>query len=156
MQFADRLKPLQANVFADMDRAKAAALKSGQSIIDLSLGSSDLPTAPHVLEAIAEALPDTSTHGYSLFHSTHPFRQTAAAWYTQKFGVPVDPRNRGPTTHWLSGRHCSSAFSPTESRGFCPTHRSRLSLPCWGRSPSQWPDIYYAPAGGAWVSAPVC
>ncbi|MEM9003725.1 MAG: LL-diaminopimelate aminotransferase [Cyanobacteria bacterium P01_F01_bin.86] len=91
MQFADRLKPLQANVFADMDRAKAKALKSGQSIIDLSLGSSDLPTAPHVLEAIAEALPDTSTHGYSLFHSTLPFRETAATWYTQKFGVPVDP-----------------------------------------------------------------
>lgn len=91
MQFADRLTPLQANVFADMDRAKAKALQSGQPIIDLSLGSSDLPTAPHVLEAIATALPDTRTHGYSLFHSTLPFRQTAAAWYEAKFGIPVDP-----------------------------------------------------------------
>ena len=91
MEFAARLKPLQTNVFADMDQAKAKALQSGQTIIDLSLGSSDLPTAPHVLAAIAEALPDTSTHGYSLFHSTLPFRKTAAAWYTQKFGVPVDP-----------------------------------------------------------------
>lgn len=91
MRFSDRLKPLQANVFADMDRAKAKALRSGQTIIDLSLGSSDLPTAPHVLAAIAAALPDTSTHGYSLFHSTLPFRKTAAAWYTQKFGVSVDP-----------------------------------------------------------------
>ncbi len=91
MQFADRLKPLQTNVFADMDRAKAKAIQAGQTIIDLSLGSSDLPTAPHVLEAIAAALPDTSTHGYSLFHSTLPFRQTAAAWYERKFGLAVDP-----------------------------------------------------------------
>lgn len=91
MQFADRLQPLQTNIFADMDRAKAKALQSGQAIIDLSLGSSDLPAAPHVLEAIATALPDPSTHGYSLFHSTLPFRQTAAEWYMQKFGVPVDP-----------------------------------------------------------------
>jgi len=91
MQFADRLAPLQTNVFADMDRAKAQARQAGQSIIDLSLGSSDLPTAPAVLDTIAEALYDTSTHGYSLFHSTLPFRQTAAAWYTRKFGVPVDP-----------------------------------------------------------------
>lgn len=91
MQFADRLKPLKTNVFADMDRAKAKALSTGQAIIDLSLGSSDLPTAPHVLEAIAEALPDTSTHGYSLFHSTLPFRKTAATWYEQKFGIAVDP-----------------------------------------------------------------
>ena len=83
--------PLQTNVFADMDRAKAQARQSGQSILDLSLGSSDLPTAPAVLDTIAKALYDPSTHGYSLFHSTLPFRQTAAEWYTRKFGVPVDP-----------------------------------------------------------------
>ncbi|NEQ45139.1 MAG: LL-diaminopimelate aminotransferase [Leptolyngbya sp. SIOISBB] len=91
MQFADRLTPLQTNVFADMDRAKAQARQSGQTIIDLSLGSSDLPTAPAVLDTISEALYDTSTHGYSLFQSTLPFRQTVAQWYTGKFGVPVDP-----------------------------------------------------------------
>ena len=91
MQFADRLAPLQANVFADMDRAKAQARQTGQTIIDLSLGSSDLPTAPNVLDTISEALYDPSTHGYSLFHSTLPFRQTVAKWYTGKFGVPVDP-----------------------------------------------------------------
>jgi len=91
MQFADRLAPLQTNVFADMDRAKAKALQSGQTIIDLSLGSSDLPAAPHVQTAIADAVYDTSTHGYSLFHSTLPFRQTVAAWYERKFGLAVDP-----------------------------------------------------------------
>ncbi|MGD1907193.1 MAG: LL-diaminopimelate aminotransferase [Leptolyngbyaceae cyanobacterium] len=90
MKLADRIKPLQTNVFADMDRAKAKALASGQQIVELSLGSSDLPTAPHVLKAIAAALHDTETHGYSLFQSTLPFRETAAAWYTQKFNVPVD------------------------------------------------------------------
>lgn len=91
MQFADRLIPLQVNVFADMDRAKAKARKSGQTIVDLSLGSSDLPTAPEVLDTISKALYDTSTHGYSLFQSTLPFRQTTADWYTRKFDVPVDP-----------------------------------------------------------------
>lgn len=91
MHLADRLKSLQANVFADMDRAKARARAAGQQIIDLSLGSSDLPTPKHVLEAIAQSLPETSTHGYLLFHGTQAFRQAAAQWYTQKFGVPVDP-----------------------------------------------------------------
>jgi aspartate/methionine/tyrosine aminotransferase len=91
MQFADRLTPLRTNVFADMDQAKAKARQAGQTIIDLSLGSSDLPTAPHVLAAISNALPDPSTHGYSLFHSTLPFREAAAAWYTRKFGLSVDP-----------------------------------------------------------------
>ncbi|NEQ30334.1 MAG: LL-diaminopimelate aminotransferase [Leptolyngbya sp. SIO4C5] len=91
MQIAQRLQPLQANVFADMDQAKAEAIAQGQTIIDLSLGSSDLPAPPHVLAAIAQSLQDPSTHGYSLFHSTRPFRQAAAAWYTDKFGIEVDP-----------------------------------------------------------------
>ncbi|HEY9645640.1 MAG TPA: LL-diaminopimelate aminotransferase [Chroococcidiopsis sp.] len=91
MQFAHRLKPLQANVFADMDRAKANAQAAGKSVIDLSLGSSDLPTPAPVLEAIAQSLPDSSTHGYLLFHGTREFRVACAQWYTQKFGVPVDP-----------------------------------------------------------------
>lgn len=91
MQIAQRMQPLQVNVFADMDRAKAAARAAGQDIIDLSLGSSDQPTPPHVLEAIAAALPDTSTHGYCLFSGTEAFRQAAAAWYEDKFGIAVDP-----------------------------------------------------------------
>jgi aspartate/methionine/tyrosine aminotransferase len=91
MQFAKRLQPLQANVFADMDQAKAKAKASGQDIIDLSLGSSDLPASEHVLAAMRESLSDNSTHGYLLFHGTQAFRQAAADWYTQKFGISVNP-----------------------------------------------------------------
>lgn len=91
MQFAKRLQPLQSNVFADMDRAKAKARAAGQEIIDLSLGSSDLPTSAHIIDAIAQSLSDQSTHGYLLFHGTQAFRQAAANWYTQKYGIPIDP-----------------------------------------------------------------
>ena len=91
MQFAQRLEPLQSNVFADMDQAKARAVAAGQDLIDLSLGSSDLPAADHVLDAIATSLQDPGTHGYLLFHGTRAFRQAAAGWYEAKFGLPVDP-----------------------------------------------------------------
>lgn len=91
MQIAQRMRPLQANVFADMDGAKARARAAGRSILDLSLGSSGLPTPPHVLAAIAAALPDPTTHGYCLFSGTADFRQAAARWYMDKFGGSVDP-----------------------------------------------------------------
>ncbi|WP_414566355.1 MULTISPECIES: LL-diaminopimelate aminotransferase [unclassified Anabaena] len=91
MQFAKRLQPLQFNVFADMDKAKAVALSAGRQLIDLSLGSSDLPAQGHVTAAIARSLDDPSTHGYLLFHGTQAFRQAAANWYEQKFGIAVDP-----------------------------------------------------------------
>ncbi len=91
MRLADRLAPLGFNVFAEMDRAKATARSQGLDVIDLSLGSSDLPAPDHVIATIAQSLTDASTHGYLLFHGTRSFRQAAASWYTQRFGVEVDP-----------------------------------------------------------------
>ncbi|NJM71943.1 MAG: LL-diaminopimelate aminotransferase [Scytonema sp. RU_4_4] len=91
MQFAKRLQPLQSNVFADMDKAKAVALTAGVELIDLSLGSSDLSAEAHVISAIAQSLYDPTTHGYLLFHGTQAFRQAAASWYEQRFGIPVNP-----------------------------------------------------------------
>lgn len=91
MQFARRLQPLQSNVFADMDRAKAIARSSGKEIIDLSLGSSDLSASQEVLQAIANSLEDSTTHGYLLYHGTKTFRAAAANWYEKKFNLPVDP-----------------------------------------------------------------
>jgi aspartate/methionine/tyrosine aminotransferase len=91
MRFAQRLQPLQTNVFADMDRAKGRARSLGREIIDLSLGSSDLPTPPHVIAAIQSALVDPSTHGYLLFNGTRLFREAVANWYSHKYGIEVDP-----------------------------------------------------------------
>ncbi|RQH12948.1 LL-diaminopimelate aminotransferase [Okeania hirsuta] len=91
MQLSQRLAPLSFNVFADMDRAKALAKAAGQDLIDLSLGSSDLPAPSKALEAIAQSLSDSTTHGYSLFSNTQAFRQAAAQWYTDKFDIPVNP-----------------------------------------------------------------
>ncbi len=91
MQFADRLQSLQSNVFADMDSAKSQVKASGMNVIDMSLGSSDLPTDAFILEAIANSLNDPQTHGYSLFGSTLEFRETVAAWMQQRFAIKVDP-----------------------------------------------------------------
>ena len=92
MQFATRLDPLKSNVFADMDRVKASAIAAGHQVIDLSLGSSDLPTEPHILRAIADSLDDPATPQYLLFHGTQEFREAAATWYTEKYGIPIDPQ----------------------------------------------------------------
>lgn len=91
MKFADRIQQFQANVFADMDQAKRQALDAGQSLIDLSLGSSDLPVSAPILASISQSLQDPATHGYLLFHGTRSFRQAVATWYEHRYGISVDP-----------------------------------------------------------------
>jgi aspartate/methionine/tyrosine aminotransferase len=73
-----------------MDRAKAQAKLNGKEIVDLSLGSSDLPAAESTIKAIADSLYDRSSHGYLLFNGTKNFRQTAASWYEKRFGISID------------------------------------------------------------------
>ena len=76
-----------------MDQAKAQARQNGKSLIDLSLGSSDLPVSEPILNQISEALKDTSTHGYLLFNQTEAFRTAIAQWYGDRFGLSVDPEH---------------------------------------------------------------
>ena len=85
--FADRMQYLGGNVFATIDRVKQSA---GKPLIDLSLGSSDLPTPPTILDSIRLALTDKTTHGYVLFSQTQSFRRAVAQWFTDRFGVPID------------------------------------------------------------------
>ena len=91
MRFANRIQALEKNVFADMDRAKSQAISNGKTIIDLSLGSSDLPADPEAITTIKTSLDDSKTHGYLLHHGTLKFRETVAQWYKEKFGLAVDP-----------------------------------------------------------------
>jgi aspartate/methionine/tyrosine aminotransferase len=91
MQWSHRLENLGTNVFAEMDRAKAEALARGQDLIDLSLGSSDLPAPAPIIEIISAALANPRTHGYLLHRGTLPFRESVARWYARRFGLRVDP-----------------------------------------------------------------
>lgn len=91
MRLANRLAKLQSNVFSVMDEAKALARGSGKTIIDLSLGSSDLSAPEHALQAIRTALADASSHGYLLFHGTRSFREACADWYELRYGLQLDP-----------------------------------------------------------------
>jgi aspartate/methionine/tyrosine aminotransferase len=90
MELSKKIKPLEKNVFADMDIAKTEAIEQGKKIIDLSLGSSDLSTAKHIINTIEKSLHNHENHGYLLHGGTAEFRKVVANWYEKRFGVFVD------------------------------------------------------------------
>ncbi len=96
MLISERLKRLGSGVFARMDQRKrsyAARATAAQlhPLLDLSLGSTDLQPPPEVLAAMAAQLTQPASAGYCLQAGTLPFREAAAAWVQQRFGVQVDP-----------------------------------------------------------------
>jgi aspartate/methionine/tyrosine aminotransferase len=50
-----------------------------------------LPTEQFILDAIADSLKDTSTHGYSLFANTSDFRVAVSLWMEQRFNLQLNP-----------------------------------------------------------------
>src|SRR4051812_4677540 len=85
-----RLTNLPTYVFAWLDELKAEARAGGADLVDLGMGNPDQPTPQPVLDAIAAAYADPTTHGYPPFRGTERFRQAVASYMKRRFGVAVD------------------------------------------------------------------
>jgi len=88
---AKRLQVLPPYLFAEMDRLKQEQVKKGVDIISLGIGDPDLPTPPHIVEALAKAGADPANHQYPSYEGMLAFRKAAADWYRSRFGVTLDP-----------------------------------------------------------------
>lgn len=91
MRTAKRIAKLPPYLFAEIDRKVALARARGADIISFGVGDPDLPTPPHVVEALAKAASDPATHRYPSYTGMPEFRSSIAAWYDRRFGVKLDP-----------------------------------------------------------------
>jgi len=88
---ADRLKKLPPYLFKEIDQKKEEVKKRGVDIIDLGVGDPDLPTPPHIVEALKKAAEDPQNHRYPSYSGMNLFRDKVAQWYEKRFGVALDP-----------------------------------------------------------------
>ena len=89
--YADRLDDLPPYLFARIDELKAEQLRRGVDVIDLGVGDPDLPTPPHIVEALCTAARDPLNHHYPSYIGMPEFRAAVAAWYRRRFSVTLDP-----------------------------------------------------------------
>jgi len=88
---ADRLRKLPPYLFKEIDRKKAEVRASGVDIIDLGVGDPDLPTPPHIIEALKAGAEDPANHRYPSYSGMNTFKDAVAEWYQKRFNVPLDP-----------------------------------------------------------------
>jgi LL-diaminopimelate aminotransferase len=85
-----RLQNLSSAIFTEMAQRKREAAKTRQ-VIDLGIGSPDQPPAPHLIEALLEAVKQPDAYGYPGSEGSVGFRTEVANWYQYRFGVSLDP-----------------------------------------------------------------
>lgn len=88
---ASRLAHTQEYYFSRKLQEIDALNKVGKQIINLGIGSPDLPPPPSVVDALnAEAALPTS-HGYQSYKGVPALRQAMGQWYARSYGVELDP-----------------------------------------------------------------
>lgn len=91
--YADRINSLPPYLFATIDKARQDAIKKGVDVINLSIGDPDMPTPPHIVEAMIRSVGDPARHRYPSYEGMLSFRDAAAKWYKKTMKIDLDPES---------------------------------------------------------------
>lgn len=88
MQFAEKMQYFDHNIFSKLEKKRAEVELNGRPVIDLSVGTPDLPPDPRVMDALAEAAHQAENLKYSL-GDTPELIKAVQGWYDRRYGVPL-------------------------------------------------------------------
>lgn len=93
IQPARRLQSVQEYYFAAKLREIAQMRSEGRPILNLGIGSPDLPPHPSVIAALQSGGEHPQAHGYQSYTGIPALRTAWAEWYSRYYGVTLNPDN---------------------------------------------------------------
>ncbi|MGZ7442619.1 LL-diaminopimelate aminotransferase [Paenibacillus sp. TH7-28] len=87
---SDKVQQMATGIFTELARRKRSASGQGIEVIDLSVGSPDLPPPPLVVEKLAASAQHAENYGYAL-GGTREFHEAVCHFYRRRYGVELDP-----------------------------------------------------------------
>ncbi|MBE2182327.1 MAG: aminotransferase class I/II-fold pyridoxal phosphate-dependent enzyme [Anaerolineae bacterium] len=93
-QPANRLFSFPDYPLATLGRRVEELRAQGIDIINLDVGSPDMPPPDVVIDTLCETANKSNTHGYSGYRGLKAFREAVARYYARRFGVEIDPETQ--------------------------------------------------------------
>src|SRR5690349_1177514 len=93
MNTSQRLNNIGEYYFSQKLREIAKLNAEGKNIINLGIGSPDLPPHPDVIRTLQEEAAKPSVHGYQGYKGVPELRNAFAAWYYKWYDVKLDPES---------------------------------------------------------------
>lgn len=90
---AKRLQGTEEYYFSKKLREIEEMKKRGAQVINLGIGSPDLPPHPDVIETLQRQAALDHTHGYQSYKGAPELRNAIASWYQTYYDVTVDPNS---------------------------------------------------------------
>lgn len=90
IELAKRLNGIGEYYFSKKLTEIAELNKSGEQIINLGIGSPDLPPHPSVIETLATEAAKTNVHAYQSYKGAEALRKAFSDWYKKWYGVELN------------------------------------------------------------------
>jgi LL-diaminopimelate aminotransferase len=91
MQTAKRLEGIGEYYFSQKLREIDELNKAGKNVINLGIGSPDLPPHPEVIKTLHEEALKPNQHAYQNYKGSPVLRKAIAAWYKKWYDVTLNP-----------------------------------------------------------------
>lgn len=88
-KFADKMAYFDINIFSKLEERQAELKRMGREVINLSVGTPDLPPDERVMDALSRAAQDPNNLKYSL-GDTFELISAVIGWYKRRYGVNLD------------------------------------------------------------------
>lgn len=88
---AKRLEQINEYYFSQKLREIEALNQQGEPVINLGIGSPDLPPHDDVIEILRGGSVSASVHAYQSYKGSKTLRTAMAAWYLRSYGVELNP-----------------------------------------------------------------
>ncbi|MGL1888498.1 MAG: aminotransferase class I/II-fold pyridoxal phosphate-dependent enzyme [Reichenbachiella sp.] len=93
IQVADRVSEIKEYYFSKKLDEIRAMIADGKDVINLGIGSPDLPPAPEVAEELIRSASDTANHAYQSYRSIPQLREAIASFYQNHYSVTLNPES---------------------------------------------------------------
>lgn len=90
MQTANRLEGIGEYYFSQKLREIDEMNKAGKQVINLGIGSPDMPPHPDVIKTLHEEALKPNQHGYQNYKGSPVLRNAIARWYKRWYGVDLN------------------------------------------------------------------
>ena len=91
IQLAKRLQGVGEYYFSKKLKEIDELNKAGMSVINLGIGSPDLPPHADVIRELQDQSTRRGVHGYQSYRGSPVFREAVAKWYQREYNVSLNP-----------------------------------------------------------------
>ncbi len=91
IKVANRLQQTEEYYFSKKLREIDAMNKNGAQVINLGIGSPDLPPHPEVIQVLCEESAKANQHGYQNYKGSPILRKAMADWYARYYTSTINP-----------------------------------------------------------------